>query len=85
MPDLSHICDLISNSKSLNPLSEARDGTCILMDTSHVLNPLSHNRNFLSLLFYLGHLPCVQKVYMSINLLVFLLLSIFYYGVSAKN
>ena len=45
MPDLSHICDLISNSKSLNPLSEARDGTCILMDTSHVLNPLSHNRN----------------------------------------
>ena len=35
-PDLSRICDLgLSSQKhqSLNPLSEARDGTCILMDT----------------------------------------------------
>ena len=29
----------------LNPLSEARDRTCILMDTSQILNPLSHNGN----------------------------------------
>ena len=29
----------------LNPVSEARDETCILMDTRWVLNPLSHNGN----------------------------------------
>ena len=29
----------------LNPLSRARDRTCILFDTSWVLNPLSHNGN----------------------------------------
>ena len=29
----------------LNPLSEARDQTCILMNTSWVLNPLSHKGN----------------------------------------
>ena len=28
-----------------NPLSEARDETCILMDASWVPNPLSHSRN----------------------------------------
>ena len=28
-----------------NPLSEAREPTCILMDTSWVHNPLNHNRN----------------------------------------
>ena len=32
-------------ARSFNPLSEARDQTCILMDTNLVLNPLSHNRN----------------------------------------
>ena len=32
----------------LNPLSEARDQTCILMDTMSGFNPLSHNRNTLS-------------------------------------
>ena len=35
------------SASSFNPLSEARDGTCILMDTSQVLNPLSHNGNSL--------------------------------------
>ena len=48
IPDLSHVCNLHHGSRQcliLNPLSEARDGTCILMDTSQVLNPLSYNRN----------------------------------------
>ena len=31
-----------------NPLSKARDQTCILMDTRQVLNPLSHNETPLS-------------------------------------
>ena len=37
--DLSHICDLHYRSPQhplLNPLSEARDQTCILMDTSRI-------------------------------------------------
>ena len=42
MPDLSHICHLCL---ILNPLSEARDQTCILMNTTQVLNPLILNRN----------------------------------------
>ena len=39
------ICDLccsLRQGRILNPLSEARDPTCILMDTSQILNPLSH-------------------------------------------
>ena len=39
MPDPSQVCDLHHSSQLhqiLNPLSEARDWTCILMDTSHV-------------------------------------------------
>ena len=47
-PDLSHVCDLHHSSQQheiLNPLSKARDGTCMLMDTSQVLNLLSHNGN----------------------------------------
>ena len=45
-PDPSHICDLHCSSWHcwiLNPLSGARDQTCILMDTSQVHNLLSHN------------------------------------------
>ena len=45
----SHICDLHHSSwqrQILNPLSGARDQTCILMGTSWVLNPLSYNGNF---------------------------------------
>ena len=37
--DLSHVCNLHHSSwqlQILNPLSEARDGTCILMNTSQV-------------------------------------------------
>ena len=46
--DLSHICDLchrLWQCRILNPLSEARDRTCILTDTSQILNLLNHNRN----------------------------------------
>ena len=35
--DLSHICDLHHSTRQcqiFNPLSEARDRTCVLMDTS---------------------------------------------------
>ena len=35
----------------LNPLSKARDQTCILMDTSLVFNLVRHNRNSKRLLF----------------------------------
>ena len=48
MQDPSYIWDLHHSSQQhqiLNPLSEARDGTCILMDTHHIRNPLSHNGN----------------------------------------
>ena len=37
--DLSHVCDLCHSSKQhqiLNPLSKARDQTCILVDTNLV-------------------------------------------------
>jgi len=63
--DLSRICDLYHSLWQpwiLNPLSEARDQTCILMDTnqalillshggnacSRILNPLCHSRNSLA-------------------------------------
>ena len=39
MPDPSRVCDLHHSSQQcqvLNPLSEARDGTCVLMDDSRV-------------------------------------------------
>ena len=48
---LSHICDLYHSSgqrQILNPLSEARDPTCILVDTRQVCNLLSHNGNSLA-------------------------------------
>ena len=47
-PDLSHVWDLCCSlwqQQILNPLSNARDQTCLLMDTSQILNPLSHNEN----------------------------------------
>ena len=40
-----------------NPLSQARDWTCILMDTSRVRNLMSHNRNSM-LLLALGPSAC---------------------------
>ena len=47
--DPSHIRDLPDSSQQCwipNPLSEARDGTCILMDTSWVSKLMSQNGNF---------------------------------------
>ena len=44
----SHICDLQHRSWQywiLNPLSRARDGTCVLMDASSDSSPLSRNGN----------------------------------------
>ena len=74
MPDLNHICDLCCSSwqcQILNPLSKARDQTCILMDTSWVLNPLSHNRNLSPPSVYLcGHvLPPKSAAWFRIILL----------------
>ena len=46
--DQSHVCDLHHSSRQcwiLNPLSGARDQTCILMDTSQVHNLLNHNED----------------------------------------
>ena len=48
MWDLSLVCDLHHSSwqcQILNPLSYARDQTCILMDINWVPNSLSHNGN----------------------------------------
>ena len=42
MQDLSHVYNLHHSSQQhqiLNPVSEARDRTCVLMDTSQVLYP----------------------------------------------
>ena len=46
--DPSGVCHLRHSSRqpqTLNPLSEARDQTCIHMGTSWVCHPLSHNGN----------------------------------------
>ena len=48
MPDPSHICNLHRSSWQcgiLDPLSKARDRTCILMNTSWVRSLLSHDGN----------------------------------------
>ena len=52
--DLSRVCNLHHSSWQcwiLNPLSEARDRTCVLMDSSQIPTPLSHNRNSLLIFF----------------------------------
>ena len=55
-PDLSCMHDLYRSSwqcQILNPLSKARDQTCIPMDTSWILNLLTHNRNSRKALLHL--------------------------------
>ena len=50
MPDLSQFCNICHSlwqCRNLNPLSRARDQTCILMDTFQVLNLLSYNGKYL--------------------------------------
>ena len=64
MPDPSHICDLHHSSQQgqiLNPLSEAKDRTCILMDTSHSF-PLSRDGNYFSYLFIFFLQPGFQRM-----------------------
>ena len=69
-PDPSHICNLhrsLWQHWILNPLSEARDQTCILLDTSRILNPLSHNGNsayffFLSFFLFFFKLDLIYNV-----------------------
>ena len=66
--DMSHIWNLQYNSQqhwNLNPLSGARDQTCILMDTSQVFNPMSHHGNSQGVHFYcVSILPQFKKIYM---------------------
>ena len=57
-----------SNAGSFNPLSEAKDQTCILMNTSWFLNPLSHDRNS-SICILKEHIFCYFGVECSINFL----------------
>ena len=55
MQDPSSVCNLHYSSQQhqiLNPLSKAKDQTCILMDTSQVSNPLSGNRNSRSIFIF---------------------------------
>ena len=44
--ELSPVCDLHHSSwqcRILNPLSKAKDQTCVLLDTSQVCSPLRHD------------------------------------------
>ena len=54
-PDASCICDLyrsLQQCQILNPLSEARDGTCNFTGLYQVLDPLNHNGDFKREIFY---------------------------------
>ena len=54
--DASRECDLHHSSwqcRILNPLSEARDGTCILVVTSQAHKPLSHKGKSLNILYFI--------------------------------
>ena len=71
IPGLSCICNLccsLQKYQILNPLSEARDWSCILRDTRQVLNLLSHNGNYFPPIFKLfffilntSELPGIKK------------------------
>ena len=60
MPDLSHICNLYHSSQQhwiLNPLSKARDQTCILIVTKFVSSEPRQELHFVAFLFDLAPLP----------------------------
>ena len=64
-PDPSHICHLhcsLQQRLILNPLSKARDQTCIFMDTSCVLNLLHHNGSA-SKTFYIFKVDRIQGLW----------------------
>ena len=66
-PDPNCICDICHSSPRcwiLNPLSKARDQTCILTDASWILNPLSHNGNSSSYNFKFLFLFIMSKFYL---------------------
>ena len=72
MWDLSHFCNLHHSWWQrwiLNPLSDAKDWTCILRDTGWVHNPASHNGNSLFWEFfkYLCGLPRNRAVWKPLN------------------
>ena len=55
MPDPGYICNLccsLQQCQIFNPLSKARDQTCLPMDTGWVLNPLSRYRNSFGIISY---------------------------------
>ena len=73
MQDLSCVYDLHHSSRQcwiLNPLSEARDWTCVLMDTSGLF-PLRHNRSSRSLLFYSFLSPYAYNLQDTLNVFIF--------------
>ena len=66
MPDLSCVCDLHRSSQQwqiLNPLSEARDRTCVLMDACQICycwataGTLTLDNILIWIFFYIGHIP----------------------------
>ena len=59
------------NTRSFNPLSEARDWTCILMNTSQVLKLLSYNENSIYNLHYFILLKFVEAYFMAHNIISF--------------
>ena len=61
--DPRQICNLhisLGQCWILNPLSRARDLTCILMDTSQILNPTSRNGNSLVIILEI-RIPCPER------------------------
>ena len=87
--DPSHICDLCHRLWQfwiLNPLSKARDRTCIFVDTSWFLNLVSHKGNsnisfifdhFLTFLFLGSSFICTLILFSSVFFLALLLYTVY--------